>query len=172
MSPARRPIQASIRLGNDDAADAGSELKDTMAHWATGVAVMAVRYHGGVQSITVNSFIAVSLEPPTILVSLSEQAAILHALNATGRFTISILGEDQTRAATMVSDRIPTAQRLFGSEEDPVLKESIVTLVCATSQTHQAGDHILYLAIVERMLPGKDAPPLLYYRRNYHRLPH
>jgi flavin reductase (NADH) len=172
MSAARRPIQSSIRLGNDEAADPGSELKEAMSHWATGVAVLAVRYRDNVQSITVNSFISVSLDPPTILVSLSEQAAILHALNATGRFTISILDEHQTRVATMVADRIPTTQQLFEGDEDPVLKDGIVTLVCTTSQTQQAGDHFLYLAVVERVVPGKDAPPLLYYRRSYHRPPH
>jgi flavin reductase (NADH) len=171
MSPARRPIQSSIRLGNNAAADSASGLKEAMSHWATGVAVMAVRYHGSVQSITINSFVSVSLDPPTILVSLSAQAAILHALNATGRFTISVLGEHQTRVATMVADRIPTAQKLFGSEADPVLTDSIVTLVCTTSQTQQAGDHFLYLGTVERVVSGKDAPPLLYYRQSYHRPP-
>lgn len=165
----RHPIRSTIRFSEDQAAEPGAALRSAMANWATGVAVMAVRHGSRVESITINSFISISLDPPTILVSLGEQAAILHALAATNRFSVSVLAEDQTRIAAMVADRLPTAQQLFAGDPDPVLTDALVTLVCTTSQTHRAGDHILYLGAVERVIPGRDASPLLYYRGAYHK---
>lgn len=138
-----------------------------MSHWPSGVAVLAVNSRGRIEAITVNSFISVSLEPALVLVAIGERAPILPELEVGARFTISALGEGQSRVASMVADRVPDLPKLFGDDDDPVVRDALFTLICTTSQTHEAGDHVLHVAMVDRVIIGRDAPPLLYYGGKY-----
>jgi len=169
----KRPIQSRIQThqsGTDDeAARIGNELRQAMAHWPTGVAVLAVRHHGRTEAITVNSFISVSLQPAIIVVSIAQHAQIRALLDDAGRFTLSMLAADQARVASMVADRMPGLQSLFVGDDRPMLHDCSAALDCTTSHTHAAGDHILYFGAVERVRLGRDAPPLLYFNGKYSR---
>jgi flavin reductase (DIM6/NTAB) family NADH-FMN oxidoreductase RutF len=162
-----KPIRATIGFGGDDISPLSNELRHAMSHWPSGVAVLAVKRRGRIEAITINAFISVSLEPPLVLVSIAERAPILPELTEGARFTISALSEGQARVASMVADRVPDLARLFDASEDPVAGNALFGLVCTTSQTHVAGDHVLHLGLVERVLIGRDAAPLLYYRGKY-----
>jgi flavin reductase (NADH) len=171
----RRPIEAGIHLGGpepDDSEEARlrNGLREAAAQWPAGVAVVAVRDGGAFEAITVTSFLIVSLTPPLILVSIDRQAAIVPLLDAAGRFSVSLLAADQQRAASMIADRVPGMRSAFTADADPLLRDAVHGLVCVTDELHPAGDHWLYLGRVERVVPGPDAPPLLYHGRRYRRL--
>ena len=147
------------------------QLRDAMAYWPSGVAVLAVRRRGHLEAITLSSFISVSLEPPLVLASIGQHAAIRSALDEAARFTISMLAGDQARVASTIADRFPRIQSFFrDDEDDPILIDALTTIVCTTAQTHTAGDHVLYLGAVERVLLGREADALVYQRRKYQRL--
>jgi flavin reductase (DIM6/NTAB) family NADH-FMN oxidoreductase RutF len=171
----RRPIEPGIRIGDpgeDDSEEARlrAALKEVASHWASGVAVVAVRDGSAFEAITVSSFLTVSLDPPIILVSIDRQAAIVPLLDAAARFTVSVLAATQQRAASLIADRVPTMRTLFSADADPVLAGAVHALVCRTEDVHPAGDHRLYVARVEQVLPGAEVAPLLYYRRRWRRL--
>ncbi len=162
-----KPIRARIGFGEDDVTPLSEELRHAMSHWPTGVAVIAVKTRGRIEAITVNSFIAVSLEPALVLISIAERAPILPELQVGARFTVSALGEGQARVASMIADRVPDLARLFDEGDAPVVRDALFTLICTTSQTHEAGDHVLHVAFVDRVMIGRDAPPLLYHSGKY-----
>jgi flavin reductase (NADH) len=162
-----KPIRARIGFGEDDVTPLSDELRHAMSHWPSGIAVIAVRSRGRIEAITVNSFISVSLDPALVLVSIAERAPILPELQVGTRFTISALSQGQARVASMIADRVPDLARLFDDGDAPVVRDGLFTLVCTTSQTHEAGDHVLHVAFVDRVIIGRDAPPLLYYGGNY-----
>lgn len=171
----QRPIQGSIHTRAADAIDdvqrLGNELRQAMSNWPAGVAVLAVQHRARIEALTVNSFISVSLQPPIILVSIAQTAQILPLLNEAGRFTISLLAADQARVASMIADRMPGLARLFGAEEEhPVVRNSVAHLVCTTSHTQPTGDHVLFIADVNQVRLGRDAPPLLYFNGKYRQL--
>jgi flavin reductase (DIM6/NTAB) family NADH-FMN oxidoreductase RutF len=159
--------RSAIGFGEDDVTPLAEELRHAMSHWPSGVAVLAVKNRGRIEAITVNSFISVSLEPALILVSIAERAQILPELRVGARFAISALSEGQSRVASMVADRVPDLARLFLDGDEPVVRDGLFTLVCTTSQTHEAGDHVLHVAIVDRVIIGRDAAPLFYYGGKY-----
>ena len=168
----KRPIQAGIHVGEREPEDSEearlrNALREAASHWASGVAAVAVRDGEALEAITVTSFLTVSLTPPLILVSLNAHAAIVSLLERTRGFTVNLLARDQQRAANLIADRVPTLRTLFTADADPVLKDAVQTLVCRTHEVHAAGDHRLYLGLVVNVLPGRDAPPLLYWRRGY-----
>lgn len=171
----RRPIEAGIHLGgpepdDSDEARLRNALREVAAHWPAGVAVVAAADGGAFEAITVTSLLIVSLVPPLVLVSIDRQAAIVPLLDAAGRFSVSFLAADQQRAASMIADRVPGVRRAFSGDADPLLKDAVQGLVCVTEELHPAGDHRLYMARVERVVAGREAPPLLYHGRRYRRL--
>jgi flavin reductase (NADH) len=171
----RRPIEAGIHLGgpepdDSDEARLRNALREAAAHWPAGVAVVAVRDGGAFEAITVTSFLVASLTPPLILVSIDRQAAIVPLLDAAGRFSVSFLAADQQRAASMIADRVPGMRSVFTADADALLQDAPHALVCSIEELHPAGDHRLYLGRVERVVAGRDAPPLLYHGRRYRRL--
>ena len=170
---ARKPIQSTVAAHGAGPADAderlGNELRSLMSHWPTGIAVLALKHRQQLEAITLNSLLSVSLRPPLVLVSIAERAPIRPALDATSRFSISILAADQARVASMTADRMPGLQRWFTDDDEPVVKDALAYLFCTTSQKHEAGDHILYIAQVQEIRLGRDAAALTYVNGTYAR---
>jgi flavin reductase (DIM6/NTAB) family NADH-FMN oxidoreductase RutF len=82
-----------------------SALKDALAAWASGVAVVGARDAEGDHGTTVSSFTSVSIDPPLVLVSLASSARILPPIDASGRFSVSVLAADQQGASTHLATR-------------------------------------------------------------------
>jgi flavin reductase (DIM6/NTAB) family NADH-FMN oxidoreductase RutF len=170
----RRPIQSSIRTEVDAADGAAEQLRqlfrEALSSWASGVAVLAVSDGATIEAITVTSFSALSMEPCLVLVCLGNSAAPLPVLRATGRFTISILAQDQRRAASVIADRMPGRQSLFRAADDPVLNGALVALRCRLRDEYDGGDHRIVTGTVEAVDLGDRGEPLLYHARGYRAL--
>lgn len=168
-----RPIQASIRMGGEEPHGEGvtpAEYREAMAHWASGVAVVAAGEGGDAEAITATAFTPLSADPPLVLVCLGNDAAVLYVIEEEGRFTVNLLGEEDRRAASAFAQRLPLEPRRFPAEGDPVLDAALVALVCRLRETHPGGDHRIVVGEVERVVLGADRGPLLYFARAYRRL--
>jgi flavin reductase (NADH) len=168
-----RPIQASIRTrgdgGGGEAGVTAAEYRDAVAHWATGVAVLAARDGDEVEAITATAVTPLSAEPPLVLACVGNDAAVLYVIEEAGRFTLNLLAADDRRAASAFAQRLPLEPGRF-AEGDPVLRGALVSLVCRLWESHPGGDHRIVVGRVERIEIGDDADPLLYYRREYRTL--
>ena len=170
-----RPIQPTIRTREDEPAPDGGvtpdEFRDAVSHWATGVAVLAVREDDDVEAITVTAVSPVSADPPLVLACLGNDAAVLYMITATGRFTLNLLSVDDRRAASTFAQRMPPEPGRFPGDGDPVLRGAMVSLVCRLWETYPGGDHRIVVGQVEQVVRGgDDDAPLLYYRRAYGRI--
>jgi len=150
---------------------AGVALRRAMSEWPSGVAVLAVQRGAYIEAITVNSYISVSLEPPLVLVSISKHAQILGGIPPGARYSISALAASQARVASMVIDRFPNLKSIFSGDDVPGVTGALFTLICTTSHMQEAGDHVLHIGTVERVVMGEPAQPLLYHRGAYLSLP-
>src|SRR6478752_4101027 len=66
-------------------------FREAASRFATGVAVLtALDEHGRVCGMTANSFVTVSLSPPTVLVSVMP-GRMHRAISATGRYCVNVL---------------------------------------------------------------------------------
>lgn len=165
----RRPIQATIRTGPDDPAGQGvaALLREALSQWASGVAILAATDGEDVEAITVTAFSAVSMDPPLVLVCVGLNSPILPTLLEARRFTVGFLAEDDRRTASYVAQRLPLDRPLFPEEGDPVMPGALATLVCRLWEEYPGGDHRILVGEVERVELGRDAAPLLYFRREY-----
>lgn len=165
----RRPIRATVHGAGEEpvAADA---LRDALARWASGVAVVAVRDETHVYAITATAFAPVSLAPPLVLVCVGPNASVWPFLDVGASFAVSFLAAGQRRVASMVADGGPLLRSLFPPSGDPVVEGTVAALACTVSATHPGGDHRIVLGAVERVLVGSDSPPLAYFDREYRTL--
>lgn len=134
--------------------------------------VTTVDEHGVPRGLTSQAFIALSTEPPLMLVSLDRSSRTLAALRRSGRFVINFLnagsGDLSTRFATKADDKFAgvrwTPSAASGS---PVLDGAITAFAeCTVVEAIEQGDHVMFVGSVEggRVAGGA---PLLYYRRTY-----
>jgi flavin reductase (DIM6/NTAB) family NADH-FMN oxidoreductase RutF len=150
----------------------GDELRDVMRRYPAGVAVVTVDLEGERLGLTVASLASLALEPPLVGVSISRQAALHELLRAAGGFAVSLLAGDQVALAQHFARGVPPIVMWQGiatrdGARGPLLEGAVGWLECALSAEHPAGDHTLFLGLVERAEPGADAAPLLRLGGDY-----
>ncbi|MET8251767.1 flavin reductase family protein [Micromonospora sp. NPDC005197] len=121
--------------------------------FATGVTVVSV---GGDEphAMTANSFSAVSLDPPLILVCVGRAALMHQALSRAGAFGVSVLAADQEAVARYYADRRrPLGQEQFEFAEwrpgartaAPLLGGAAAHIECELWRSYDGGDHTIFL---------------------------
>jgi flavin reductase (DIM6/NTAB) family NADH-FMN oxidoreductase RutF len=113
--------------------------------------------------MTANAFTSVSLDPPLVLVSIDRRAHMDRLLPHTGRYGVSVLAADQERLALHFAGR-PLAEHgeLFEwAGGVPFVRGAIAHVGCDLHDSHPAGDHTLYLGLVEH-LASRPGTPLVF----------
>jgi flavin reductase (DIM6/NTAB) family NADH-FMN oxidoreductase RutF len=151
-----------------------AELRATLGRFATGVTVVSTERDGEIHAMTANAFTSVSLDPPLVLVSIDHRAKMHQLLPDTKRFGVSVLGCDQERVAWHFAGRpLGAPGELFAPDGDvPLVAGAIAHVGCSLHACHRAGDHTLYLGLVEH-LDSRAGEPLLFHRGEFGRVsPH
>jgi flavin reductase (DIM6/NTAB) family NADH-FMN oxidoreductase RutF len=149
-------------------------LRSALGGFATGVTIVTCRDAVGAPvGLTVNSFSALSLEPPLVLWSLRLVSPSLSAFDAAAKFAVSVLAESQVdlsrRFASAQPGKFDQGLWFDGDAGVPLLAGSAATLECEMTSRQTTGDHRLY---VGRVLAATSQPlaPLLYHGGRYHLL--
>jgi flavin reductase len=151
----------------------GDELRAVMRRHPAGVAVVTVDLDGERLGLTVSSLVAVALEPPLVALSVSRHAALHELLRGAGGFAVSLLAGTQEALAQHFARGVPPIALWHGLDvregpRGPLLAGATGWLECRLEGETPAGDHTLFLGLVERAEPGADAPPLLRLGGDYH----
>ena len=147
------------------------DLRDTLAHMASGVVVVsarsAERYHG----LTATSLVSVSVEPPLVLVSLEHETSTLAAVRDTRQFNVNALTRRQEFLAERFAGRAPAVDphwrsipHRVGDNGVPLLDGCVAWLECDVTDIHPTGDHDLCVARVTRATAGEGDPLILWDR--------
>jgi flavin reductase (DIM6/NTAB) family NADH-FMN oxidoreductase RutF len=148
-------------------------FKQALSQFASGVTVVTARSpEGQPLGLTVSSFCSVSLQPPMILVCIDNRSDAHPGLGPGSRFGVSILREGQDDVSQLFAwggpERFERAT-VGDASGLRMVDGALAHLVCRSAQAHSAGDHVIYVAVVEHasVHPGR---PLLYQRGGYRRL--
>ena len=147
-------------------------FRETLGLFVTGVTIITTRDDAGEPiGITANSFNSVSLDPPLILWSVGLNARSLKAFSDGEHFAVHILRDDQAelsqRFATSGSDKfreLPIEDGLGGAQ---LLPDCAACLECSLYAKYPAGDHVLFIAKVERLSSDPASMPLVYHGGRY-----
>lgn len=151
-----------------------SSLRRALGRFATGVTIVTCVDGTGTRvGLTVNSFGALSLEPPLVLWSLRNESPSLQAFDTATHFAINVLGEGQVglsrRFASPVADKFAEGTWHLGLGGVPVLNAAAAVFECEAVSRQVAGDHVLFIGQVLNFAGG-ELEPLVFHGGHYHRL--
>jgi len=152
-------------------------FRNALGHFATGVCVItAVGPDGEQVGVTVNSFASVSLDPPLVSFCLDRNALSRNTfLNAT-HFAVNILSEHHEPVSAAFARSSSTGDKFaglayeIGSTGCPLLTDCLTHLECEREAFHEAGDHLIVIGRVVRLVQRSEGKPLLYFRGRYAKL--
>ncbi|MBL8503209.1 MAG: flavin reductase family protein [Rhodocyclaceae bacterium] len=149
-----KPIEAFHIAPSSEAAGQRA-LRNALGVFATGVTVVTMRGAGGEPiGLTVNSFNAVSLDPPLIVWSLSLASPNLESFRGCGHYAVNVLALDQAwlsqRFASREADKFAGLEPKSGLGGAPLLTGCCAWFECANQAQHAGGDHLLFIGRVER----------------------
>jgi flavin reductase (DIM6/NTAB) family NADH-FMN oxidoreductase RutF len=144
-------------------------FRDSMAHLASGVAVITVRRDEGRPcGLAATALVSYSAHPPSLLVSIWHGSRCHDALAECERFGVHLLRADQIELAHRFADR--QAQDKFAGlewdwdEDVPELSRVLAYLRCRRTENFVRYDHTVLIGDLEtgRLEEGE---PLVYSRR-------
>ncbi|MGI5499291.1 flavin reductase family protein [Lentzea sp. CA-135723] len=161
-------------MRTQDRLAAGTEFRDFMTQWPTGVTVITTGDGATPVGCTVNAMISLSVKPPTLLVSLATCSGTLDAIRRSRLFGVSVLCSRQAdlcgRFATGAqADRfqdVPT----HVVRGVPVLAEAAAAMVCDLRDELVYGDHVLLVGMPLWHETDPASPPLVLHQRAFRAL--
>lgn len=149
-------------------------LRRALGRFTTGVTIVScLDARGRPVGLTVNSFNALSLDPPLVLWSLRESSASVAAFATASHFVVNVLAEGQLeisrRFASRGGEKFAGVEWAPGVGGAPVLPGCSAVFECENASQQVVGDHHLYFG---RVLACSEQPlkPLLYQGGHYRRL--
>lgn len=143
-------------------------FRQAASRFATGVAVVAaIDRHGEVCGMTANSFVTISLSPPTVLVSV-RPGRTHDAISAAGRYGVNVLRQDGRALSRHFAGQGAGEQPGHEIVEGlPKLANCVAFFACEVTRTVDVGDHTLFIAEVSNC-DYCDNLPLVFFSSRYH----
>ena len=133
-----------------------AKMRASMGRFVTGVAVVstgdtAENWCG----MTISSLTSISLEPAILMISLTHGSRTTDAIEAAGRFTVSILSARQEAVArhfaTRGGSRYEEVEYDLGAYGMPMIKDALVQIECRVHHTQPVGDHTVVFGEVDNL---------------------
>ncbi|MEM7777328.1 MAG: flavin reductase family protein [Pseudomonadota bacterium] len=146
-------------------------FRTCLGQFPTGVCVVTTDVESQLVGMTISSFNSVSLDPPLILFSITRSSRSLPLWQRASAYAVNVLSENQQNLSNRFSRQSPdkwegiTFSRGFAGA--PVLPGTAAALECSTYAQHDAGDHVLFIARVERFIAQPSRSPLVFCKGSY-----
>lgn len=148
-------------------------FRHVLGHYPTGVAVITASTESGPVGMAMNSFTALSLDPPLVLFCPAESSTTWPVLRKAGSIAVNVLSAGQESAsrafAARGADRFDQVEWLPGGNGAPLLADALGWLECTVQAEYPAGDHTVVIAKIEQMgVHGAITDPLVFFRGRYY----
>lgn len=149
-------------------------FRSVLGRFASGITIVTARDEAGTDyGMTVSAFCSLSLQPALVLICVAHDASMHDLLLTHPTCGISILSSTQEaysrRFATKDFERFDGIAYSRGENGVVLLEDALAHIECRVLEHHNAGDHTILIAEVDRAEP-LDGRPLLYYRGGYAQL--
>ncbi len=150
-------------------------FRRALGHFATGIAIVTAQgTQGDVIGMTMTSFNSVSLDPPLVLFSVARTAYSLPAMLKAKSYGVNLLDSNQKhlsdKFAKASADKWADVPHACGTHGAPLIDGALAHFECTPHAHHDGGDHIIFLARVERFSVAGEGEPLIFFRGAYHNL--
>lgn len=143
-------------------------FRQAASRFVTGVTVLTALDAHGVCGMTANSFVTVSLAPPTVLVSV-KPGRMHDAIAAGRRYGVNVLPQEARELSFAFSGRTRQDRAIAHELCDglPRLDGCVAFFACELTRSVAVGDHTLFIAHVSRCAHS-EATPLVFFASRYH----
>jgi 3-hydroxy-9,10-secoandrosta-1,3,5(10)-triene-9,17-dione monooxygenase reductase component len=152
----------------------GEELREVMRRFPAPVAVVTTEVDAQRFGLTVGSFGSLSLSPPLVGVSIGKESSSHEPLRRAGAWTVSLLSENQIPLAQhFARSGIPPVALWNGvdvrdGKHGPLIEGALGWLECTTEAEHEAGDHTIFMGVVDSIELGQPGRGIVYREGTYH----
>lgn len=160
-----------------EAVNAPSEpFRAAMRRLAAGTCAVTIRHDGQILGLTATSVTSLSIEPPSLLVSIRAQSFVLKALRREKKFSVHILSEDQAREANALAGRLGSEQRArlvewrHSGAEPPRLTGATCHIDCTVAKFLPVFSHVVVVGVVATIELSAHDRPLVYFDGAFHSL--
>lgn|SRR6185437_5693978 len=151
------------------------DFRGAMRHLAGGVSVITAGRGKDITGMTVTSVSSLSVEPPTLIVSVNRGASSWPVLKRYGVFGINILAAGQLEIAERFSgkDGLKGAERFAGARwitrrsGAPLLAGALAAIDCAVEETIERHSHAIVIGRVLDVQASGPTAALTYWQGRY-----
>ncbi len=146
---------------------------ETMRQLASGVAVITVENEGHLHAMTATSFTSVSAEPPLALVCIKRGSDTDQLIAKAQRIGVSLLSRSQQDISNRYAWKTPDRDRFddLDTRRCPggalVFNDCAAIMEAVVTESHETGDHTLYIVQIEHAAVNDHQVPLLYWKGSY-----
>lgn len=165
-------IVRNINIARDASSD---DFRSAMRHLAGGVSVITAGRGKEITGMTVTSVSSLSVDPPTLIVSVNRDASSWPVLKRHAFFGINILAAEQLEIAERFSGKggLKGAERFAGAHwitrrsGVPLLAGALAAIDCAVEETIERHSHAIVIGrVLDVQASGKTAA-LAYWQGRY-----
>ncbi|WP_071394205.1 flavin reductase family protein [Bacillus tuaregi] len=146
-------------------------FRESMSRLAAGVTLVTTEIDGRPWGLTVSASCSISMDPPLILISLANTNASTKAIMENNCFSVALLAQDQIEVALKGAKAgAPKFFEEFTERKGNAyydIKQALANIHCKVDKVVEAGDHTIFIGLVEEVSLGDAQAPLLYFDRQF-----
>jgi flavin reductase (DIM6/NTAB) family NADH-FMN oxidoreductase RutF len=151
------------------------DFRGAMRHLVGAVSVITAGRGDDVTGMTVTSVSSLSLDPPTLIVSVNRASSTWPVLKRYGAFGVNILNADQLDIAERFSgkndlkgrERFAGGKWIARSPDVPLLVGAAVAIDCEVEDVIERHSHAIVVGRVRDLLLSKQGSALAYWQGRY-----
>src|SRR5580698_557792 len=168
-------MNSAVRDIRIDREVSSSDFRGAMRHLAGGVSVITVGRGKDITGMTVTSVSSLSVDPPTLIVSINRKSSSWPLLKRHSAFGVNILASDQLDVAERFTgkgglkgaDRFAGAQWITRVSGVPLLHGALAAIDCAVEDILERHSHAIVIGRVLDITNSGHTAALAYWQGRY-----
>ena len=146
-------------------------FKKSLSKFTTGVTIITINKDGVMFGKTVNSFAALSLNPPLVLFSLDKKSSSIEKYLKSKNIGINLLSNKQKNISSYFSLKNSswnnTKYIVTKKNSIPMIKDCVANFHCKKYKVIKEGDHFLFICKILEIQIDNTKKPLIYFNSKY-----
>jgi flavin reductase (DIM6/NTAB) family NADH-FMN oxidoreductase RutF len=168
-------MNSVVRAVSIEAEVTGSDFRNAMRQLTGGVSVITAGKGRDISGMTVTSVSSLSVDPPSLIVSLNRESSSWPLVKRYGFFGVNILTSDQIDIAERFTgkgglkgaDRFAGAQWTTRASGVPLLADALAAIDCEVEDVVERHSHAIVIGRVLDVAVSARTAALAYWQRRY-----
>jgi flavin reductase (DIM6/NTAB) family NADH-FMN oxidoreductase RutF len=168
-------MNSAVRNISIDREVSAGEFRRAMRHLAGGVSVITAGRANDITGMTVTSVSSLSVDPPTLIVSINRDSSSWPLIKRLGFFGVNILTADQLDVAERFTgkgglkgaDRFAGAEWFTGASGVPLLAGALAAIDCEVEDIVERHSHAIVIGRVLDVQSSTRTAALAYWQGQY-----